>query len=290
MPRVTLIVMLLATLTATAARADEGLREALLFHAPFDGTPDAVSGGGDLRLYTTPSGNPEDGKPGLGRKDVTFIETGRHGGALHFVKKSKARLYFLAEKNVAYKAAGWEATFSLWLRLDPQKDLEPGYSDPFQITDKKWNDASLFLDFSKDDTPRHFRLGAFSDFSFWNPQKRNWDDIPAPERPLVTVERPPFSRYEWTHVAVTCANFNTAGKTSEATLYLNGKRQGTLKRPQTLTWDLSKTAMFLGIDYIGGVDDFAVFTRALNPAEVASLYKLDGGVKTLSAAKARDAQ
>ena len=32
-----------------------------------------------------------------------------------------------------YNDRNWSATVSVWLRLDPDKDLEPGYCDPVQI-------------------------------------------------------------------------------------------------------------------------------------------------------------
>jgi hypothetical protein len=278
-------VTLLTYLPSVEITAGEDLGKALVFHAPFDYSPDAAVAGGDQRLFTTETGNPKDGKPGLHRGDVTLVSDGRHGSALRFGTTNPARLYFRAEDTVPYKPDGWSATFSLWLRLNPGKDLKPGYSDPFQITDKKWNDAALFLDFTKDDVPRSFRLGVFSDTAHWNPKKRKWNDIPEAERPLVTVTYPPFSRPNWTHVVVTCANFNTSGDKGKATLFLNGKPRGALDGAQTFTWDLSKTAMFLGIAYIGELDDFAVFDRALTATEVAALHKLKGGVETLYAEK-----
>ena len=268
-------------LSSTEIGASEELRKALVFHAPFDHSPDAGVAGGDQRLFTTKTGNPKDGKPGLHREDVTIVPDGRHGGALRFGPKRGGRLYFQATDNFPYKPAGWNATFSLWLRLNPGKDLLPGYSDPFQITDKKWDNAAIFLDFTKDDVPRSFRLGVFSDTAHWNPKKRKWKDIPEAEKPLVTLTYPPFSRPNWTHVVVTCANFNTGDDSAKASLYINGKLKGALDGAQVFTWDLSKAVMFLGIDYVGEMDDFAVFNRALSAAEIAVFHKLKGGVESL---------
>ena len=102
-------------------------------------------------------------------------EAGRYGGSMRFVDpKAKAVVLYKGENNVAYASDGWSGSVSIWLQLDPAKDLAPGYSDPIQITDKKWNDASLFLDFTKDN-PRDFRLGVFSDLAFWNPDDTPWD-------------------------------------------------------------------------------------------------------------------
>ena len=34
---------------------------------------------------------------------------------------------------LGYNARSWSATVSVWLRLNPDQDLEPGYCDPIQI-------------------------------------------------------------------------------------------------------------------------------------------------------------
>ena len=59
-----------------------------------------------------------------------------------------------------YAKSNWSGAVSFWLRLDPDTDLEAGYCDPLQNTPREWNDAAFWVDFSKDERPRHFRLGA----------------------------------------------------------------------------------------------------------------------------------
>ncbi len=170
----------------------------------------------------------------------------------------------------------------------PDKDLKPGYSDPIQVTDKTWNKAALWVDFSKDEVPRHFRYGVFADFEVWNPDGRKYDDIPASERPWVVVANPPFARGKWTHVVMTFSGFNRPGTGGVAWLYLDGKLQGEVKnRRQVFTWQPAKTAIYLGISYIGLMDDLAVFDRALSPREVERLYRLPGGVAGLYEKKDR---
>ncbi len=261
----------------------KALGEALTFHASFDKSADADFARGDRRLHTSATGKIEDGKAGLARDDVTVREgKGRHGGALYFGKKGKPVVFFRAEKNVAYRRKDWSGTVSFWLSLDPDKDLEPGYCDPIQITDRKWNDRAFFVDFTRDDKPRHFRLGVFADFKTWNPKELKWEEFPESDRPMVVVKRTPFGRGEWTHVVMTFSGFNRAGKAGEASLYLNGELQGKLEgKPQIFSWEPAKTAVMLGLSYIGLFDDLAIFNRRLNPDEVRALYKLPGGVNSL---------
>ena len=281
--------VLFLTITSVPAAGDEpttaALRDALTFHVSFDADADADFARGDRRIFTTPTGHPRDGQAGLKRSDIVIAKgQGRYGDALRFSKKAKAGIFYRAKKNVDYRKTDWSGTVSFWLSLDPQEDLEPGYCDPIQITDKKWNNACFFVDFTKDDLPRHFRLGAYADHSVWNPKKLPYDSVPPADLPLITVKKPPFRRGKWTHVVFTFSGFNTKGNQAEAKLYMNGQAQGTLTgKPQIFTWDESKAAIILGWSYIGLYDDLAIFNRALSEKEVKALYGLAKGVGALHA-------
>ena len=138
------------------------------------------------------------------------------------------------------------------------------------------------MDFSKDERLRHFRLGTFANRAVRDPNQRNYDALPASERPVVTVLRPPFSRERWTHVVFTFANCNTGKKDGAATLYLDGKSQGTMSAwKQTVSWEPAKVIAMLGISYTGLFDELAFFNRSLTAAEVGQLSALPGGVTAL---------
>jgi hypothetical protein len=176
---------------------------------------------------------------------------------------------------------------SFWLSLDPDKDLAPGFSDPLQITARSWNDAALFVDFTRDDTPRHFRFAAFADLNVWNPSSLDWEEVAVDQRPMIDLADPPFSSGDWTHVAMTFDRFNTDLEDGELTAYLNGVQVGTLSdREQTFTWEIEDAIIALGINYVGRFDDLAVFNRALTASEVAALYRLEGGIAAVHAAPA----
>jgi len=263
----------------------DSLTRALTFHASFDRGADADFGHGDRRIFSAPSlKHPRIGIPGLPTNGVVSISKGegRFGDALRFHRKAPEIVFFQAEKNLAYAKSNWNGTVSFWLRLDPDADLEPGYCDPLQITPREWNDAALWVDFSKDERPRHFRLGTFPDRAVWDPNLRDYDKVPESERPMVTVTRPPFTRQRWTHVVFTFASFNTGKRDGVATLYLDGKSQGTVSaREQTFSWDPAKTIAMLGIAYTGLFDDLAFFDRAITAAEAEQLYLLPGGIGQL---------
>ncbi|HLF94397.1 MAG TPA: LamG domain-containing protein, partial [Planctomycetota bacterium] len=224
----------------------------------------------------------KDARPGIAVEGVTVAHgQGRYGDALRFEKKPKGVLFFKAAKNVSWSEGEFSGTVSFWLSLDPERDLEPGYCDPIQITDKKWDDACFWVDFSKDEVPRLFRLGVFPNLREWNPQGRKVDTIPAEERPMVTVKRHPFERGKWTHVAFTFRGLNSGRDDAVAKLYLNGELQGELTGKRTFTWDMSKAAVVIGVNYIGLFDDLAIFNRALGPEEIREVARLEGGVGSL---------
>jgi Concanavalin A-like lectin/glucanases superfamily len=273
---------LLVVAPVAMAAKDDDLAKALTFHASFDRGYDADFALGDRRLYTASSyENRSDAQPGIGSPDVGIAPgKGRFGDALHFKKKNTKAIYYQAEKNVAYKNENWNGTVSYWLSLDPDKELEPGYCDPLQVTDEDYNDAAVWTDFTKDDSPRHFRLGVFGDLKVWNPKNLEPDQNPDFLQRLVVVKKPPFASGQWTHVAIT---FSRLGSSSGlAKLYLNGHLQGTAQGiREPFTWDVARAAIRLGVNYVGLYDEVALFNRPLSDAEIQKLYQLKNGVGSI---------
>jgi hypothetical protein len=281
-----LVAALVATSLRAGARADEAaLRKALSFHASFDGGPDAAHAAGDPTLYWAPSlKQREEAKPGLpdGGSIVAARGAGRFGDALRFTQKGAPLVFFRGAGNVPFAASNWSGTVSFWLSVDPKADLEPGFCDPVQITPRAWNDAAFFVEFEKRAESIPFRLGVYADLDVWNPDKRRFADIPAHERPLVTVEDPPFGPGKWTHVAFTFERFNTNRPDGVARLYLDGQPRGELTgRRQSFTWDPEKNILALGLSYIGLLDELSVFDRALSAEEIGAVYRLPKGVTPL---------
>ncbi len=77
-----------------------------------------------------------------------------------------------------YNDENWSATVSVWLRLDPDRDLAPGYCDPVQIVGDDSKKGFIFLEWSKDETPRYFRYAIRPLFHIWNPTNVAWDNLP----------------------------------------------------------------------------------------------------------------
>ena len=263
-----------------AAGPLEPLRQSLAFHAPFEDGLDAAFALGDRRIYSAPSYKELDQRsPGYWGEDIEIAyDAGKFGHALKFNVKNTKALFYTAEKNVAFSEAGWTGTISFWLRLDPEADLEPGFCDPIQVTDKAYNDAAIWVDFTKD-SPRQFRLGVFGDLEAWNPETKPNEEAGFDER-LVVVDQPPFAAGKWTHVAIVHEGLGTPG--GKATLYLDGEARGASEGiSEAFTWDMATATIRLGVNYVGYWDELAIFDRALSAAELTAFYQLEGGAAAL---------
>ena len=260
----------------------DSLRANLRFLATFDRSFDADYAHGDPLLYSAPSYSKLDATmPGVTNPDVVIAKgQGRYGDALQFRKKNTQAVFYRASVNSGYRARNWSGTVSFWLSVSPDTDLD-GYTDPVQLTDKTYNNAAIWVDFTRDDKPRHFRLGVFGDSAAWNKANLPSDKDPFFNQRTVVVTQPPFARGQWTHVAIAFTGISTdSGGTAK--LYLNGKPVGTatgIKEP--FNWEPFLASIRLGVNYTGLFDELSIYSRALNDAEVDALYKLEGGVGTL---------
>src|SRR5690606_3293890 len=99
---------------------------------------------------------------------------GRFGGALHFTRKNNLRPAYRDQGVLGYNAKSWSGTVSVWLRLTPDEDLEPGYCDPVQIIGDDAKKGYIFMEWSKDETPRYFRYAIRPLFHIWNPDSVQW--------------------------------------------------------------------------------------------------------------------
>jgi hypothetical protein len=260
------------------------LAEALTFHASFDHGPDADYGQGDRGIWSVKIENDQETgelTPGLGQPTLTIADgQGKFGSALEFTRETSHVVLFKAAGNVAYSASGFSGTASFWMRGDPT-EIPQRYCDPFQITDKDYSDACIWIDFTKNDTPPDFRLGCFGDQPVWDITGHRGASEEFFFR-LAKVAEPPFTKGAWTHVVITWSGINTS-RGGRARLYLDAQYMGATSRiDEPFTWDVEKTAIRLGTGhYVGLFDDLAFFNRPLSADEVRALYELESGVAEL---------
>ncbi|NRB46861.1 MAG: polysaccharide deacetylase family protein [Saprospiraceae bacterium] len=258
----------------------QSLAEELTLAATFDEGIKADFAKGNPKLFTAAAYNElKTQQVGLHHAAAKVkANGGLHGHALEFPAKAKPVAFYQAAENVAYSSENWSGAISLWLSLDPDEELAPGYTDPIQITDVGYNDAALWVDFS-DKNPRSFRMGVYGDLAVWNPENISPDKNPAFNERLLPATDLPFGKGIWTHVVVTYEGLNT--KEGVAKFYINGKFQGERKIEEPFTWEVEKAKVFLGLNFIGLMDEVALFKRSLTQEEVQMLYHLPGGLNSL---------
>ena len=265
---------------AASAQNTSALKQALTFHASFDKGFDADFSRGDKAALS----RSKQGTVPLAANDELKLvpDGGRFGGGLHFTKKGSTQPRFKGAGVLGYNATNWSASVSVWLKLDPDKDLAPGYCDPLQIVGDDTKKGFIFLEWSKDETPREFRFAIRPKIELWNPTGLDWAKMTDAQRPAVNLRRAPFSREAWTHAVFTLENLNDKAKKPVGRLWLNGKLMGKIENwDLTLGWNPDAVQLVLGAAYVGHLDDLAVFNRALTDAEVTILHGLKAGVQEL---------
>ena len=147
------------------------------------------------------------------------------------------------------------------------------------MTDTDYNDNAIWVDFT-DVNPRNFRLGVFGELDSWNPENLPPNDNPNFMDRLVVVNEPPFAAGRWTHVAIVYEGLG--GGAAKAKLYLDGVAQGTTPEvAEPFGWDFTTASIRLGVNYIGMMDDLAIFDRPLTAEEIETLRTLAGGAADL---------
>lgn len=256
------------------------LRKALTFYASFDTGVNADFAAGDSRMYTVPNRNARDSaRAGLHKPDISRQEgKGKYGYGLQFTERSKGYIYYPGDKNIAYSKEDWNSAISFWLSLDPAADLEQGFCDPIQITDVSYNDAAIWVDFTEDN-PRDFRLGVIGDRNIWNPEGlEDEEDLFLPQ--LAPVNNPPFATGKWTHILINLSGLNT--QKGEASLYMNGELKSVRSDiTDPFTWELDRSNIYIGLSYIGLMDELSIYNRNLTENEIKMLYSLENGVQTI---------
>jgi len=256
---------------------DAALRQALSLYASFDKEVRADVAGGERTLSTR--SNHETQKdvhvftPGFDPKALR-IGKGIHAGALECdaVLPRNGRVFFPARGNIVYQQGGWAGTLSVWINTDPELLLRTPFCDPVQITHKGAGNGGLWCDFN-DQKPRQMRFGAFPALASGEKGIPEFD----PNAPMVRAGSPGFKAGEWHHLAMVWKGFDTGKPDAELQCYVDGKLAGTLKdRAIAMGWDLDRAGIYIAVNYVGSLDELAVFSRALSSADVARLHRRPG--------------
>ena len=283
-----LVSLALSSGLAVAEKKDgtDAIRAAVSLYASFDEEVKADAGGGVLTLSTRSNHETEKGKfvveKGYSGKAFRIAKgKGIAGGALECVDvlPRNGRIFFPVKGNLAFDKAGWGGGVSVWMKTDPDKLLKTKFCDPIQITHKGSGDGGLWFDFN-DDKPRSMRMGAFPAV----PAGAKGMEESDPKAPMVWVRKPGFASSDWHHVVLTWRNLDTGKADAVVTLYIDGKPIGAVKdRPLAMQWDVDRAGVYVAINFIGLLDELALYKRELTADEVKLLHAKPGlltGLKT----------
>ena len=282
-----LVALVSAPFSTLAADADEAaVRKAVTFYASFDEEVAADFALGGKTLSTRFNHPTKKGQyvveKGFDAKVFRIAKgKGIQGNALEVVDvlPRNGRVFFPLQGNLAFKKGGWGGAVSCWVNTDPNTQLKTGFCDPVQITQKGANNGGVWFDFN-DAKPRDLRMGAFPGLA--EGQKGMPESDPA--APMVRVKGIGFKVGDWHHVVVTWKNFDTGKKDALASLYIDGKLIGAVTdRDIGMSWDVEKGGVYVAINYIGLLDEFALFGRELSAAEVGLLHRKPALLATLKA-------
>ena len=239
-------------------------------------------GEADLRHFTTREERVAGGEPAEVDENLQIQPAeGRFGGAMFRGAAHDGRLFYPAVKNLTLDEPTLSGTVSLWLRTNPDEDIPRAFCDPIMFISDNHRDGFMFIEWSKDHTPRKFRYAILPEYARWNPEDQDWESFPDDERPMVQLSDRPFGRDHWVHVAFTYDKIN-AGKSGRGALFIDGKPVGEISDwDLTFGWNPEAVIIAVAWNYVGWMDDLAIFDRALSAEEIALLYALPGGVGEL---------
>ena len=158
----------------------------------------------------------------------------------------------------------------MWINHDPDKQLKTGFSDPVQITQKGAGNGGIWFDYNDAKPNRNLRMGTFPAIGEGRTPIQESREAFSP---MVWVDKPGFKVGDWHHVALVWHNFDTRKNDASATLTIDGKLMGEIKKDYSISmdWDLEKAGIYIAVNYIGLMDELALFNRALTPEEIGVL-------------------
>ena len=278
-----LLVSLCAMLARACAQDSSQVNNHLLFLSTFDDTTDVNLFGPDNDagwIYTAESTRRAKVLMDNRCPEVSIAKNdGKIGDCLRFAEKTKDVLFYQASPNLASPRRNWSGTVSFWLKPDLER-LGTENCYPIQLSDGDWRYGGFFVRF-RGESPSTFEFGAVSGGDAAQAVHCP-NGVTEDRRSVAAIESTQFAKDKWTMVTFTFENVNPDGQnTSVAKAYINGVLAGQIRKPLSIRWmdpdDLQagqNAAVFLGINYIGSVDDLRIYDRALSEPRIQMLYKM----------------
>lgn len=277
-----LLVALFGMLDYATAQDASHINDHLLFLSTFDDTTDVNLFGPDNDagwIYTAESTKRVKVLMNDRCAEVSIDKAaGKIGDCLTFAAKTESVLFYQASPNLAAPCSNWAGTLSFWLKPDPERlGIEDCY--PVQLSDGDWNHGGFFVRFPGKRLST-FEFGAVS-ASDSAEAAIDPGDVGLDQRFVTAVARERIPNDQWTMVTLTFESVNPEGNdASLVKFYLNGQLVGQIQPSLRIKWmdpvaskAVRDAAVFLGIRYVGGIDDLRIYEKALPRQRIQMLYE-----------------
>ncbi len=212
------------------------LAGAMAFYASFEDGMDAAFARDDRRIYSAPSYEElaDRGPWYWGQNVETAYDSGVSGHALSFNGELSQAVFYSADGNAPWSAGG---AVSFWIQPGKYAGI------PVAIVPADSGEPAVSVAL----TPSQMAV------MVWGQE--------------IQTSLTAMSEREWLHVAVSFASNESAEATAK--LYLNGLEQGAAG---DLSVEPVQSTIRLGVNYVGLIDELAIFDRALTEDEVRFLH------------------
>ncbi len=275
------VLMLASSLVSVSAEEQFHPHDHLLFLTTFDDTTDVNLFGPDNDagwIYTADST----------RRATTLMQNrcasvgiaegqGKLRDCLRFGEQTRRVLFYQASPNLPLPRNNWSGSVAFWLKPKLSR-LGPKASYPLQMFDGDWSRGGFFLRFPNVSRGT-FEFGAVS-ATLDSPVALGLEEIERRRKHIVSIQNAPFDGEQWTAVAFTFegVNVNRPG-VATLRLYLDGGLTGQITAPLRVQWmhpterRIKQDAVwFLGINYVGDVDDLRIYNKALSRRGMSILH------------------
>ncbi|MBC8350476.1 MAG: M48 family metalloprotease [Planctomycetes bacterium] len=221
-------------------------------------------------IYTAESVKRETPLMQSRRPDVIIAkDEGIRGDCLRFGKKATDVLYYLMNPSLRRPTKNWSGAVTFWIKPDLEK-IGAAASYPLQFFDGDWSHGGFFIRLPGTKT-NPIELGMVSADATSTQRLLTPEAISSNHHTVISLNDAPIASDRWTFLTMTFENANPEGDgTSLIKFYIDGELRGQTRRLLKIDWmdpdaagPKPNSATFLGIDYIGDIDEFRIYDRAI---------------------------
>jgi len=218
--------------------------------------------------------------------EATIVkDIGKKGDCFKFAEPTKKVLYYQGTGSLPNPKKNWSGSLSIWLH--PNLAMGRGDCYPIVFSDGDWNRGGFFIRVPAAE-PNKIQLGAVSRATTVEPAKLTPEfDLAKVPKGRVFVTKPVTIKDDrWTLITMTYANINSeTGDAATMQIFVNDESVGEIRKPISVAWMTPgatlkddkevepEAAIFLGLNYVGELDDLRLYNHTMPAEDIRRLYK-----------------